>query len=469
MKDKPKKKKAAPPPEPEKAKKKTSVTGSADKQRLREGAGTLERMRTRIVGHGEANPFELKAHRLNFRTHPESQMKALRGSMDDLGWMRDVLVSKRTGIIVDGHARVEEARRRKVMVPVCYLDLSPEEENKALALLDPISEMAGRDDRLFMELLDTISTDVEAVNEALTKMAPLKGPKTAEEAHGEFVQTSTAILQLTTDVFFPSSNKWGIPDIRPDMLYDGDAPLTTWPSPDPKGAPQFYVYGEGGFDERVNGKIITFYTEDWRFERIWEDNINALSTLLPLSPAAFTSPDFSLWADDPLACQIWNIYRARWISRYWQEAGIKCIPSLATSTNPACYDFAYDGFPERPSIMSMQMRNGGYKQRSQVNAAEKEIAQLIERVNPQRLVIYGSSARDRVAHYLPGGVEYIWADDFSAAWFENGQKMKAEKMAANLGITVAEAAVRIENERKTPKKKPKAAGKPAGKHRANSL
>lgn len=453
MKTKPSKKATAEPSTPAKKAKPTSTaSGGSTKQLLKSGAGTLERMRTRIVGHSEANPFELKAHRLNFRTHPESQMKALRGSMDDLGWMRDVLVSKRTGIIVDGHARVEEARRRKVMVPVCWLDLSPDEENKALALLDPISEMAGRDDRMFMELLDSISTENDAVNDALTKMAPLKGPKEAEGEHGEFVQTSTAILQFNTDVFFPSSNKWGIPDLREDMLYDGDAPLTTWPTPDPKGAPQFYVYGEGGFDERVTDKILTFYTEDWRFERIWNDNIEALAKIVPLRPAAFTSPDFSLWADDPLVCQLWNIYRARWISRYWQEAGIKCIPSLATSTNPACYEFAYDGFPTRPSLMSMQMRNGGYKQRSQVNALEKEIAELIERVNPMRLVIYGDAARERVRQYLPGGVEYIWASDFSSGWFANGQKMKAEKMAANLGISKDEAAARLASERESKKK-----------------
>jgi hypothetical protein len=216
------------------------------------------------------------------------------------------------------------------------------------------------------------------------------------------------------------------------MLYDGEAPLTTWPAKDALGKPQFYVFGEGGTDERVTGKILTFYTEDWRFERIWNETVETIKKLVPLHPAAFTQPDFSLWGDDPLVAQMWNIYRARWISRYWQLAGIKCIPSLATSTNPACYEFAYDGLPKRPSLMSMQLRNGGLKSKQQVACTHKEIAELIERVNPQRLVIYGLAAKNKLASTLPGGTKYIWADDFSSAWFAAGQKAKAEKKQANL-------------------------------------
>ena len=386
-------------------------------------------LRSRIVGHEDIDPRNLKAHALNFRKHGASQVTALSGSMNDLGWVKSVLVSKRTGTIIDGHARVEEALRRKLpSVPVEYVDLSPDEERKALALLDPITEMATRDDALFMKLLDSVKTEDEDLTKLLTKMAPIKD-------HGEIsnaTPVTTEILQYTPDVFFPSTNKWGIPDLDPKMLYDGEAPVTTWPESDLQGKPQFYVYGEGGFDERVTGKILNFYTEDWRFERVWAETVESIAKIVPLRPAAFTSPDFSLWGDDPLAVQMWNIYRARWISRYWQAAGLKLIPSLATSTNPACYEFAYDGLPKRPSLMSMQMRAGGYKDRAQVNAVHSEIAELIERVNPMRLVIYGVAARNKVESTLPGGIEYIWCQDFSAAWFANGQKMKAEKKAANL-------------------------------------
>lgn len=393
------------------------------------GARTFAVMRSRIVGHEEVSPDLIKPHSLNYRKHPDSQMGALRGSMDDMGWLKTVLVSKRTHTIIDGHARWEEAKRRKIMVPVTWLDLDKNEENKALALLDPITEMATRDDALFSQLLDSVQTENEEMDAVLKKMAPLKD----EEEPVVSTPVTTQILTYDPNVFFPSSNKWGIPDLDPEMLYTGDAPINTWPAEQPKGKPQFYVFGEGGMDERVTGKIVTFYTDDWRFERIWSEAVESIAKLVPLKPLAFTSPDFSLWGDDPLAVQLWNIYRARWISRYWQAAGLKLIPSLATSTNTECYEFAYAGFPKRPSIMSMQMRTGGYKTKQHMETAQKELGLLIERVNPMRLVIYATpGAEKKFASWLPGGVEYIWCEDFSAAWFANGQKMKADKKSANL-------------------------------------
>jgi hypothetical protein len=355
-------------------------------------------------------------------------MKALRGSMDDMGWLKEILVSKRTNTIIDGHARWEEAVRRKLpFVPVTFVDITKDEENKALALLDPITEMATRDDALFLKLLDSVKTSNDEVSAVLSKMSKLKDMPEITK-----VAVSDTVLEYKTDVYFPSTNKWGIPDLDPKMLYDGPAPRTTWPKKDDRGKPQFYVFGEGGFDERVTGRILTFYTEDWRFERIWAESIETLKKIVPLAPAAFTAPDFSLYGDDPLVAQMWNIYRSRWISVYWQKAGLRLVPSLATSTNPDCYEFAYAGLPKRPSLMSMQLRQGGIKSKQQHTATHTEIAQLIERVQPERLVIYGVAAKNKLASTLPSGTKYIWCEDFSQAWFENGQEMKANKKAANL-------------------------------------
>ena len=385
-------------------------------------------IRNRIVGNEDVSPGLLKAHVMNYRRHPESQMGALRGSLDSLGWVKGVLVSKRTMTIIDGHARVEEAKRRKLPhIPVTYLDLSADEEKQALALLDPISAMAQQDNAVLQTLLDSITVENEAVAKAISKLKPLK-----DEPQPSETPTSTAILAYTTDVFFPSTNKWGIPDILPNMLYDGDAPTSTWPRENLDGAPQFYIYGSGAFDERVTKNILCFYTEDWRFEGIWQESVDTIRTIVPLHPAAFVQPDFSLWGTDPLVVQMWNIYRARWISRYWQEAGIKCIPSLATSSNHACYEFAFDGLPKRPSLMATQMRNGGFKSKQQVQGESKSICELIERVNPMRLVVYGTSARENIKGYLPGGVEYIWCETFTDASFAKAQKKKADKKMADL-------------------------------------
>jgi DNA modification methylase len=116
--------------------------------------------RSRIVGMEDVAPDQLLAHPLNWREHPGPQRDALRGSLAEVGWVQNVVVSKRTGHVVDGHARVEEAlSRHEATVPVLYVDLSPDEEALVLATLDPIGAMATADTEKLEELLAGITVD----------------------------------------------------------------------------------------------------------------------------------------------------------------------------------------------------------------------------------------------------------------------------------------------------------------------
>lgn len=116
--------------------------------------------RSRITGTGEEDPTQLLANPGNWRTHPSAQREALRGALDSVGWVQQVLVNTVTGHVVDGHARVEEAiARGESAVPVLYVELEPEEEALVLATLDPISAMADRDQAKLDELLDGLVVD----------------------------------------------------------------------------------------------------------------------------------------------------------------------------------------------------------------------------------------------------------------------------------------------------------------------
>lgn len=116
--------------------------------------------RNRITGSGEEAPDQLLANPANWRTHPGPQRDALRGSLTEVGWVQQIMVNRRTGFVVDGHARVEEALSRgEPTVPVLYVDLSPEEEALVIATLDPIGAMADRDDARLRALLAEITVD----------------------------------------------------------------------------------------------------------------------------------------------------------------------------------------------------------------------------------------------------------------------------------------------------------------------
>jgi DNA modification methylase len=116
--------------------------------------------RNRITGAGEEAPDQLLANPANWRIHPKAQQDALAGALDAVGWVQQVLVNRRTGFVVDGHARVALALSRgEPTVPVLYVDLDPEEEALVLATLDPIGAMAGRDDEKLKALLADVTVD----------------------------------------------------------------------------------------------------------------------------------------------------------------------------------------------------------------------------------------------------------------------------------------------------------------------
>lgn len=135
-----------------------------------------EAFRSRIVGEGSEAPDQLLANPANWRVHPQHQMQALEGVLDQVGWVQRVIVNRTTGHVVDGHARVALAlRREEPAVPVLYVELTEAEERLILASLDPLAALAVTD----QDMLDSLLRDVEAEGDALGEF--LAGLATQDE------------------------------------------------------------------------------------------------------------------------------------------------------------------------------------------------------------------------------------------------------------------------------------------------
>ncbi len=158
-------------------------------------SGKVDPFRSRIVGEGEEAPDQLLANPLNWRTHPREQLDALEGLLQQVGYVQRVVVNRRTGHLVDGHARVSLAlRRHEGTIPVLYVDLSEEEERLVLAALDPIGGMAGTDQELLDQLLDGIEAEDAGLQALLDGMVSppsgtngLTDPDDAPEVQAEAV------------------------------------------------------------------------------------------------------------------------------------------------------------------------------------------------------------------------------------------------------------------------------------------
>ena len=128
--------------------------------------------KNRIVGSGEEPLDNILFNPRNWRIHPLRQQDALKGVLEDVGWVQQVIVNKRTGNLIDGHLRCQlAAREGNTTIPVVYVDVSEEEEALILSTLDPIAGMAATDKAKLDELLAGLETENENVQNLLNDIA----------------------------------------------------------------------------------------------------------------------------------------------------------------------------------------------------------------------------------------------------------------------------------------------------------
>lgn len=132
--------------------------------------------RNRILRHAEMPIADLRANPRNWRTHPQAQRDALSGVLRAVGLVQTVIFNERTGLLVDGHARVEEAAKAgQTTLPVSVVDLSDDEEALVLATLDPISAMAGANAPALDDVLKRVQTGDAALQAMLGELAEKSG------------------------------------------------------------------------------------------------------------------------------------------------------------------------------------------------------------------------------------------------------------------------------------------------------
>ena len=87
---------------------------------------------------------------------------------------------------------------------------------------------------------------------------------------------------------------------------------------------------------------VHFFVDDYQFERVWRYPEKYVGMLAKFG--AVCTPDFSPYSDFPKAVQIFQHYKKHWCGAYWQEHGIKVIPTI-TWSSPDTLEWAFDGEP----------------------------------------------------------------------------------------------------------------------------
>lgn len=146
-------------------------------------AAAAASLRSRIVDTGTIDPSELIANPRNWRTHPPEQRAALEAELDRVGWVQGVMVNRTTGHLVDGHLRADVAAARGWSeIPVTWVELTQEEEDRVLVSLDPLGSMATTNAEMLDALLASMDLDNRGLEQHLVSfLAGLNKPGMGDE------------------------------------------------------------------------------------------------------------------------------------------------------------------------------------------------------------------------------------------------------------------------------------------------
>ena len=151
----------------------------------------------------------LQKHPLNWREHPDKQLKALNAVIDEIGFAGAILARELPDgslQVLDGHARIAIAGEETL--PVLVLDLNATEAEKLLITFDPISELATSNAEKLSELLGNVTIENQFLTELLASIAQDNGLKdllTSEESveiddeADETIPSGVRMVQLFLD------------------------------------------------------------------------------------------------------------------------------------------------------------------------------------------------------------------------------------------------------------------------------
>lgn len=145
---------------------------------------------------------------------------------------------------------------------------------------------------------------------------------------------------------------------------------------------ELWGYAKAKLDEdEYNSKTIHFFMHDWKFDNVYEKADVAMEKLAQYY--ALLTPDFSCYANMPIALQINSTFKSRWCGAYWQSQGMKVIPTINWSVDES-YEFCFDGI-EKGSVVAISTYYIKENDRGFIEGYNK----MLEVIEPSAIICYG--------------------------------------------------------------------------------
>lgn len=322
------------------------------------------------------NIKDLKPYEKNARKNDKA-VKYVAKSIEEFGFKVPVIIDK-DNVIVAGHTRYKASKKLGYNeIPCIIADDLTEEQIKGFRLADnKVSEKADWDfDLLGDEINDIIDINMEDFGFEFIDY---------EKNKIDTQKKVESILNLQK-ANFKGVGEYDIPELEPIYEYEiGD--IKEWIGFN-------YVLS----DKEPEGKAVHFFIDDYQFNRIWNNPEKYVDKLRKYE--AVLTPDFSPYADMPMATQIFNHYRKHWVGRFLQENGVKVIPTIRASKDDRSFKWYLDGEPKGGVVCISSMWTSKEDDREYFI---KEYNQMYQKLKPSKIYIYGNKIDG-----LKGNIEYI--------------------------------------------------------------
>lgn len=346
-------------------------------------------------------------------------VEAIAASLEANGQFKPIVVQKATNKILAGNHTYMAAKKLGWQeILVSFVDVDDDMAKRIVLADNRTADEGGYNDDVVAELLSEImeaTGDLDGMGftsdetdwlleNMLDNVNDSYAPRTVGEELDDTDTILVGVQDLKDTVVFPSDDPFGIPELDPALIphLDDLGHIEGWAGQDMaeevEQPPDLWMYPCRDISTvgmPWEQTLMCFYTDDDRFDDTWDKPAEFTARLLNRKVPVAVEPDYSHWAGDPVAQLVWNMYRMRWLGRYWQEAGVKVIPNYQSGSDRRLAELSCAGIPHQAPCVAIGMyvtdaaHSGGMHLLAGVN-------HLVDIVDPQSLLVYGAVEEDGV-------------------------------------------------------------------------
>lgn len=184
---------------------------------------------------------------------------------------------------------------------------------------------------------------------------------------------------------------YDIPKLMREKIYQFDSRTISTHISDNAMKTDLYLWiiGSSKIPKDLSNTVVGFYTDDYRFEKMYTDPGNYVKELLNLNVLACCMPNFSMYIQWARAVRIYNLYRSFWVGRYFQECGINIIPDL--QLNKEDYEIIKSIYPKEIPSVSIQFHTSK-KDKEFIKTKIELLKDICLSVKPESILVYTDNA-----------------------------------------------------------------------------